>query len=340
MLGARVIGRDDLPLTGVAAIDQAGPGSLTFIRSREYATRWSGSRASAALVTEGIEPLGHDPSTRALIVVPDADAALLKLLAMLTPRAECQPGVDASALVHPSARVEGAYIGPGCVIGPGVSVGKGSILHARVHVASGATIGERCALFPGVVVLDRCVIGDRCILHAGVVIGADGFGYIPSPQGHMKIPHIGIVRIEADVEIGANTCIDRAKFGETFVGQGTKIDNLVQIGHNCTIGRHCIICGQVGLAGSVTIGDGAVLAGQVGIADNVTIGKGAAIGAQSGVMSDVPDGERYFGYPASPGGPMMRSYALFLNLPEHVQRIKALEKRLAAIEVSLAAAKP
>lgn len=332
MIGATIIGREDLPLTGLAGIDQAGPGALTFIRSREYASKWASSRASAALVSAGLEPNGHDPTARALLIVPDADAALLRLLEMLTPRITHEAGIHATAVVHPTAKVDGAWIGPWCVVGSGAVVGTGTSLVANVNLGTGVRVGARCVLHQGVVVQDRCVIGDRCILHPGVVIGADGFGYLPSPRGHIKIPHIGIVRIDSDVEIGANTCIDRAKFGETVIGQGTKIDNLVQIGHNCRIGRHCIICGQAGLAGSVEVGDGAVIGGQVGVADNRRIGQRAQVGAQSGVMHDVADGERIFGYPAGPASAMMRSYSLVQHLAEHVARIKTLEKRVSTLE--------
>lgn len=334
LLGATIDGRDDLALTGLAGIERAGPGSLTFIRSREYAAHWAKSQASAALVTKGIEPAGHDPTTRALIFVPSADDALSRLLELLSTPPSVEPGVQAGAFVHDSAKVVGASIGPGCVVEAGAHVGEGTVLRAGVFVGKDASIGARCTLFPGVVVLDRCVVGDRCILHPGVVIGSDGFGYITSPAGHAKIPHIGIVRIEDDVEIGSNSCVDRAKFGETFIGRGTKIDNLVQVAHNCRIGRGCIICGHVGLSGSVTIGDGAVLAGQVGVADNHRIGARAIVGAQSGVMTDVPEGEKYLGYPAGPAQAVMKSYALRLNLSEFVQRIRALEKRLAAMESS------
>ncbi len=340
MVGATIIGREDLPLTGLAGIDQAGPGALTFIRSREYAAKWATSRATAALVSTGLEPMGHDPSSRSLLMVPDADAALLRLLERLTPRVTHQAGVHATAVVDPTASVEGAWIGPWCTVGAGAMVGAGSALAANVSLGAKVRVGAGCVLHQGVVVQDRCIIGDRCLVHPGVVIGADGFGYLPSPRGHMKIPHIGIVRIESDVEIGANTCIDRAKFGETIVGQGTKIDNLVQIGHNCRIGRHCIICGQVGLAGSVEVGDGTVIGGQVGVADNRRIGAGVMIGAQSGVMVDLADGAKVFGYPAGPASAMLRNYALLQHLAEHIARIKTLEKRVGTLESSAAAPHP
>jgi UDP-3-O-[3-hydroxymyristoyl] glucosamine N-acyltransferase len=304
ILNARLDGPADLPVARLDTIDRAGPDALTFIRSPAFAARWAASKATAALISDGIDAPGHDPARRALLHVPDADEALIAALELFAPEPSPSwgsPPRHPSAVIDPSAELAGsAHIGPGCVIGAGARVGDHSILTANVVVGPGAAIGRACTLHPGVAVLERCSIGDRCILHAGVVIGADGFGYRPSDHGPVKIPHIGSVRIGNAVEIGANSCIDRAKFGETIVGDGTKIDNLVQIGHNCVIGRGCIICGLCGLSGSVTLGDGVVLAGGVGIADNIVIGDGARIGGRSGVMNNIPPGQTWLGNPALP----------------------------------------
>jgi len=306
LLGAELQGPPDLPVTHVDALERAAPGAITFIRSAKFAARWASSSASAALVTRGLDVPGHDAARRALLLVPDADLALNTVLEAFASRQAPEArlsGVHGTAAVELSATVDPtAWIGPLCRVGPDAHIGAGACLVAGVSVGRGVRIGRHCVLHPGSCVYDRCTIGDGCILHAGAVIGADGFGYRPAPDGRgvVKIPHIGTVELGAGVEVGANSCIDRAKFGVTRVGAGTKIDNLVQIGHNCDIGRACLICGLVGIAGSVTLGDGVIVGGQAGIKDNVTIGPGARIGAHAGVECDVPAGEAWSGYPARP----------------------------------------
>ncbi|QOI99945.1 MAG: UDP-3-O-(3-hydroxymyristoyl)glucosamine N-acyltransferase [Phycisphaeraceae bacterium] len=328
----RVVGRGDLALTRLDTLEHADTGTLTFIRSRGYAHMWPGSRASAALVTADIEVPGHDPDRRALIVVDDADLAMLALLG-LTQRAESSPptGVHSSAVVDPGAQVDPtAWVGPLCVVERGAAVGPGARLVSGVRVGKGARVGSGSLLHHGVTVYERCVIGASCVLHAGVVIGADGFGYRPDPAGKgvVKVPHIGNVEVGDHVEIGANACIDRAKFGTTSIGAGTKIDNLVQIAHNCTVGRSCLICGQAALAGSVTLGDGVVIGGQVGIADNVTIGAGARLGAQSGVMADVEPGQTVLGTPARPGREALRNWAAISRIADSLQILREAVARV------------
>lgn len=311
LTGAELHGPDSLPIHGLDAIDRAGPGMLTFIRDQRYASRWARSEATAALVSRGVSVPGHDPSRRALLIVPDADLALVRVIeALARPAAAPHPGLHPTAVVDPTAQIDpAASIGPGCVVGPRTRVEAGTALLARVVLGADVHLGRDCTLHPGVVVLDRCTLGRRCILWPGVVIGADGFGYRPGPTGPVKIPHLGTVIIGDDVEIGANSCVDRAKFGATTIGAGTKIDNLVQIGHNCRIGRGCVLCGMVGLAGSVELGDGVVLAGQVGVADNLSIGAGARVGARSGVTRDIPPGQTWLGSPARPARETARIFA-------------------------------
>ncbi len=322
-LGARLEGPEDVPLTGLATLEDAGPGDLTFVRSREFAGAWATSGASAAIVAEAVTLPANG---RALLRVPDADHALIALLERLADTLRTRrpaPGVHASAVVDPSASIAAsATVGPLCSIGPGARIEEHAWLVARVHVGELARVGRGTILHPGVTIYDRCEIGNGCILHAGAVIGADGFGYVPAPPermsatgGVLKVPHVGNVVLGDLVEIGANSCIDRAKFGSTTVGSATKIDNLVQIGHGCRIGRACLICGKCGLAGSVVLEDGVVLAGQVGIKDGVRIGARATILAQSGVTQNVPPGEKWWGCPAVP----MRQY---------VQREAALRRML------------
>lgn len=324
LVGGELSGSPDLAITGIEAIECAGPGMVTFIREPAFAAKWGESRATAALVTRGVEVPAFDGSKRAVIVVESADAAVVAVLSALAPAAaRPAPGVHATAFVDAAAKVDrAATVGPLCVVGPGAEVGAGAVLVASVTIGARAKVGAGSVLHPGVVVGDRCIVGESCILQPGVKIGADGFGYIPGKDGIVKIPHIGNVVIGRQVEIGANTCIDRAKFGSTSVGDGTKIDNLVQIGHNCRVGRHCLICGQCGLSGSVTVGDGVILAGGVGVADNLTIGAGARIGASSGVMNDIPAGESWLGSPAMPIRDAAQNYAMFRDLAKHIRELR------------------
>ncbi|HZW09672.1 MAG TPA: UDP-3-O-(3-hydroxymyristoyl)glucosamine N-acyltransferase [Phycisphaerales bacterium] len=335
MLSGEVVGRTDILLDNLAPLEHAVPGCLTFIRSAEYAGRWRSCQASAALVTRGVDVPGHDAAARALIYVADADRALVALLehfaALAAPPPPCR-GVHPAALVEAGAEVhDSASIGPHCVVGHGAKVGAGCILHARVVVGRACRIGDRTTLHPGVVLYPRTVIGARCTLHANVSIGADGFGYLPHPsgKGHVKIPHLGNVVIGDDVEIGAGACVDRAKFGSTTVGDGAKIDNLVQVGHGVNVGRYVLLCGQVGIGGSSNIGESAVLAGQAGVADNINIGAGARIGAQAGAIRDIPPGWTVWGTPARPIIDTLRSYAAMGTLTHDLRVIRS---RLDALE--------
>jgi UDP-3-O-[3-hydroxymyristoyl] glucosamine N-acyltransferase len=257
-----------------------------------------------------IQPIEHGAK---LIVVKDVDLAMISVLERFMPPQEPHDaGIHPRAWVHPSATVHPtASIGPGCSVAAGASIGANAWLVANVCVGFNARVGAGTVLYPNVVVYERCEVGAGCMLHAGVIVGADGFGYHPRPDGRgvMKIPHIGNVVIHDHVEIGANSCIDKGKFGSTVVGAGTKIDNLVQVGHNCHIGRSCILCGESGLAGSVTLGDGVILGGRAAVSDNVSVGSGAKIAGLSGVSSDVPAGAVYMGVPAGPAGEWRRIYA-------------------------------
>lgn len=325
ILQARLVGPADIPLADIAPLDKATPGALTFIRDQRHAAGWNTSNASAALVTEGVRLDHTDASDRAVLYVPDADRALLTLLNAFAEHAApppAEPGIDPSAQVDPSANVEGASIGPMCVVGPGCRVAPGAVLVARVTLGQNVSVGSKSVLHPGVVVQHGCTVGERCTLHPGVVVGADGFGYLPGPNGAIKIPHLGAVVIEDDAEIGANTCIDRGKLADTRIGRGTKIDNLCQIGHNGDIGTNVIICGCCSIAGSVTIGDGVTIAGSVAVSDGVKIGKGATIGARSGVINDVPVGETWLGMPAMPAREAAANYAQFRTLSRDIRQLR------------------
>ena len=326
LLGARLIGRPDIAITGADAADRALPGQVTFARTTRFAAAWMAGRASAVLVAKDL-PLscvmddainllpGPD---RAVLIVPDADLALIRVLEMLMPKAAPPaPGVDAGAHIDPLARVDpGASIGPNCTVQAGAVIASGAVLVANVCVGRNARVGAGTVVHASVVIADRCEVGAHCTLHGGVVIGADGFGYYPSPDGRgvLKVPHIGNAVLHDHVEVGANSCIDRAKFGSTIIGAGTKIDNLVQVGHNCRLGRSCILCGQSGLAGSVILGDGVLIGGGARVMENVEIGAGAKIAGFSGVNNNVPAGAEYMGMPAGPASEWRRIYGFLRRM--------------------------
>ncbi|MHC4419567.1 MAG: UDP-3-O-(3-hydroxymyristoyl)glucosamine N-acyltransferase [Planctomycetota bacterium] len=303
-------GRPDLPIAGVNALTEATAREITFITDAVHARQWAEARAGAAVISAGLEPAGHDPESRALIVVPNAALAVVELLRLFAPI-----GND-------------VRIGPHVSIDDQATIGDRAVLHAGVRVYAHTAIGDDSILHANVVVRERCRLGRRLLLHPNVTIGADGFGYEPAPDdsGLVKVPHIGTVIIEDDVEIGAGSCVDRAKFGATVIGAGTKIDNLVQIAHNCRIGRNCVIAALSGLSGSVTVGDGARIAGAVGIVDHISIGSGATIGAAAGVMKDVPPGETHLGVPAIEIHQTLRQWAAVRKLPDWMQQASQLLK--------------
>lgn len=326
MLAATLDGPAHLELTSIDALDDAAPGSLSFIRSDHFARRWASSHASAALVTRGVEVPGHDPASRALLVVDDADQAMVALLEALTPAPELPPvGVHPSSVIHPDATIDPhARVGPLCVVGAGARIDAHATLVARVTLGRHTRLGEGSILHPGVVLQDACLVGRHSVLHPGVMVGADGFGYIPGPEGFpRKVPHLGNVVIGDHVEIGANTCIDRAKFGATTIHDHAKIDNLVQIGHNCTVGCGAIICGAAALAGSVKIGPGAIIGGMSALAEQSSVGARARLGGGAQLMSNIPDGETYVGQPAGPAKETMANYAAFRRLASTIRELRA-----------------
>jgi UDP-3-O-[3-hydroxymyristoyl] glucosamine N-acyltransferase len=265
-----------------------------------------------------------------VLPVDDADlamATIAELFAPPIPRPAC--GVDPSATVAPTARLaERVALGPNVFVGEGAQIGAGTILHAGVFVGEHVSIGQDCELFPNVVVRERCRLGNRVIIHACSAIGSDGFGYRWDGQKHAKIPQIGSVEIEDDVEIGSCSCVDRAKFGVTRIGRGSKIDNLVQVAHNVRIGPHCIMAGQAGVAGSVTLGAGAVLGGQCAVRDHVSMGDRAALAACSGAMEDVPAAQVVSGLPAIPHRQFLREQAALRELPDLRLEVRKLRQEL------------
>lgn len=331
-IGAALVGSPDVELTSVDTLADAREGAVTFLRDEKYLSSWGASAASAVIVSRSLhEQHAGDAFAdgRPVLVADDADLALIRLLESIETKKEAAPGIHKLAYVAPSARVaESASVGPYAQVGEHTTIGEGVFVGASAVIGDECVIGDGATIREHVVMYDRSVIGAGTTLHAGVVIGADGFGYRPSEDGKslVKVPHIGWVEIGAGVEIGANTTIDRGKFGATRVGDGTKIDNLVMIGHNCRIGRSCVICGAVGISGSVTIGDGVTIAGGAGIVDNVTIGDGATIGGQSGVIGDIEPGATILGAPARDAKKFMRNAAIFDRLDETFKKIRPLLK--------------
>lgn len=341
MLGAELIGDGSVEFKTLGSIESAGPDALTFVRSPKFAHKWPGSKAAAVLVSREVY---SDPSSpiepgdgRAVLVVEDADLAMIQLLdaAAETVLRRPEPGVHPSAAIDPGATVgREVFIGAGASVGPGSSIGDGARLDPGVRIGADVRIGAGCDLRSNVVVEDRCVLGERVIVHPCTVIGADGFGYRPDPAGGgvLKIPHIGAVELGDDVEIGANSCIDRGKFSNTRVGRGSKIDNLVQIGHNVVIGRGTVICGCTGIGGSSRVGDGVTIGGACAIHDGVTIGDGATLAARSGVMADIPAGVVYGGVPAGPVRDSIRQMACVRYLPELVRDYRQRMKQEGGVE--------
>ncbi len=339
---AKLYGPDDVRVTGVAPLDDAGPQHLAFVRSENFLRKWSEGRSGITLVSASLvegesgAPL-REPGARAVVAVPDADLALVALLRYaegMLPDGHPAVGVHPQACVDPSAKLgERVRIGPFVQVGAGAEIGDDTVLRAGAVVGERSRVGRSTVLYEHVVVGERCAIGSETRIHAQTSIGADGFGYRPPVPGGalgpfpIKIPHIGTVVIGDHVEIGANSNVDRSTFNATVVGDGTKIDNLVQIGHNCVIGAGCIICGCCGLAGSVTLGNGVTLGGRVAIADGRTIGDGATIGAGSGVAHDVPAGETWLGAPARPGKHFLRTVSTIDQLVELLGPIKGLLRK-------------
>jgi UDP-3-O-[3-hydroxymyristoyl] glucosamine N-acyltransferase len=320
-----VLGDPDLPISNARTLADAQPGDITFVEGDRNLGAWHASKASAAVVPASVPVNG-----RPIIRVADPLMAFARIVQHLRGRAPAESHtIDTTAHVHHTARLgSGVTVGPFVVIGEGTEVGANSTLHPGTVVGRGCRIGENVVLYPRVVLYDDCVLGNRVVVHANAVIGADGFGYRFQNGKHVKVPQLGWVEIEDDVEIGAGTTIDRGTFGPTRIGAGTKIDNQVMIGHNCRIGRHNVLAAQAGIAGSSTTGDYVVMGGQVGVADHVTVGDRAVIAAQSGVTKDTPADARLFGYPARPLGAMKRIVVVMDELPQMQKDVKRIKKHL------------
>lgn len=297
LTGGRVEGDGELALTGFGKIEEAGEGQITFIANPKYAHFIHTTQASAVLVGNDFE--AGDAVLPVLIRVADPYSALAELLTAFESMKSRPSGIEQPSHIAASAEVaDGVYIGAFAYIGEGAKIAKGASIYPQCYVGAGCVIGEGTVLRPGVKVYEGCVIGARCIVHSGAVVGADGFGFAPKGDIYEKIPQIGNVVIEDDVEIGANTCIDRATFGHTVIGAGTKLDNLIQVAHNVEIGRGNVFAAQTGVAGSTHIGHGNRVGGQCGFAGHIRVGNHNEFGAQSGIPNSVGDGQRLIGYPA------------------------------------------
>ncbi|MBP3290766.1 MAG: UDP-3-O-(3-hydroxymyristoyl)glucosamine N-acyltransferase [Alistipes sp.] len=328
LLGGTVVGDKDTAVHTVSSIEGGKPGSLTYLTNPKYEQYIYTTEASIVLVNESFEPTAEVKAT--LIKLPDVGVAVLKLLEMYNAMKPQKKGISKMASISEKATVgEDCYVGDFAVIEAGAVVGDGAKIYPQVYVGDGVKIGAGTTLYPGVKIYEGCSVGANCIIHAGAVIGADGFGFLPKPDGTFdKIPQLGNVVIEDNVEIGANTCIDRAKTDSTIIRKGVKLDNLIQIGHNVEIGENTVSSAQMGIAGTSKVGHNCFLAGQVGIADHVKIGNCVKIGSKSGIDKDVPDGEIRFGSPALPGINYHRSFAVFKELPDLRRRVAALEKEI------------
>jgi UDP-3-O-[3-hydroxymyristoyl] glucosamine N-acyltransferase len=324
-------GGADISIQGVNSLAAAGPGEMAFADAQTTAEEVGASRAGVVVVAPGFDPV---PGRRLL---PSANPRLtfVQISELFLVR-EDFTGVDPRAAVDTTAILgEGVSVGPCAVVGAGASIGPRTRIGPGAVIGPGVRIGADCLVGPNVSALAQARVGDRCILHAGVTIGGDGFGFVWAGDHHHKVPQLGTVVIEDDVEIGCNSCVDRATFGTTQVGRGTKIDNLVQIAHNVDIGEHVILVSQAGLAGSVTVGCGAVLSGQVAVTDHVKVGAGARIGGQSGVTGDVGAGATLFGTPARPIKQAFREQAALARLPDLLKTVRRQEAAIAALEQRL-----
>jgi len=330
-LGGKVLGDENLTVNGLAPLENAGPDKITFLANPRYASKVAETGAGAVLMAPGGERYGRN-----VIEVANPYLGFAKLLTLFYTQPHPSLGVLAGANIGSKVTLgEGVSVYPGACIGNNVTVGNRTVIHSSAVLYEGAVIGDDCVIHANVVVRDRCRIGNRCIIQPGAVIGSDGFGYAPDGRSYYRIPQIGIVVLEDDVEIGANTCIDRAALEVTLIRRGTKLDNLVQVAHNCQIGEDCMIVSQVGISGSTRIGNHVTLAGQVGVAGHLSIGDNVMVGAQSGVPSSLEANAGYSGSPTMPHKDWLRAMAVVPRLPELKKTVNALEKRIAELESKL-----
>ena len=323
-IGGIVIGDSSVPLSGFAPAGSAKPGDLTFAENEIYFERAEQSAASAILVDANFRS-----ANKALIQVPNARIGFAKAMTLFFPEQKFAAGVHPSSVIAASAQVDpSAHIGPLCYVGSNARIAAGVVLQSQVCVGDESQVGEDSFVHPNVTLYPRTQLGRRVRIHSGSVLGSDGFGYVYDSGIHRKVPQVGNVVVHDDVEIGSNVSIDRGALGPTVIGKGTKIDNLVQIAHNVSIGEHSLVVAQAGVAGSSRLGNYVTIAGQAGIAGHLKIGNRVTVTAQSGVMHDIPDGQKWFGSPAMPDRKMKRQVLAMQQLPELLRRVAELERRL------------
>ncbi|UOA08185.1 UDP-3-O-(3-hydroxymyristoyl)glucosamine N-acyltransferase [Methylobacter sp. S3L5C] len=330
---AQIVGGDlTKAIYSAADITAAQEGQVTQLTSRRYVQHIKNSTASACFIAEGFA-VDNIPESLALLVCADPEISFIKAVELLHPARVYAPNISAQAVLENNVTLgANVCIGPFAVIGENAIIGDGSTILAGVYVGKNVTVGENCKIYPYAVIYDDAVLGNNVIIHSGSIIGADGFGYKFRNNVHVKVPQVGNVVIDDNVEIGANTCIDRGALGSTLIGLGTKIDNLVQIGHNNKVGKNVIMCGLTGISGSCNIEDYAILAGSSGVADHVTIGQGAVVMARSGVAGDVKAGTQVFGSPAKDKKTAYKEQIALSKLPELLKKIKLMEAKIQALE--------
>jgi len=334
-VGGMVVGDEEVEIAGVAAIEEAQAGEITFIANPRYLPKLNETQASAVIVSKEITQ-----ANRPLLCTANPYLAFAKILTLYSQQPYRPRGVDGQAWISPTSHLgKDLTIYPGVYVGDRCSIGDRVTLYPGVCVGEDSSIGDDSILHPNVSIYPKTTIGKRVILHAGVVVGSDGFGYAKEGRKNVKVPQVGRVEIEDDVEIGANTTIDRATLGRTIIQSGTKIDNLVQVAHNVVIGEDSIIVAQVGISGSTKIGSNVTIGGQVGLVGHIQIGDNVKVGAQSGVMHDLPPNQAYTGSPAIPHREFLRTMAIFQKLPEVKKTLSEIEKRLTKIEETIGSGK-
>jgi UDP-3-O-[3-hydroxymyristoyl] glucosamine N-acyltransferase len=334
-LNGEIIGDGEIKISNVSKIEEGKPGTLAFLANIKYESFIYTTKASVVLVNKNFIPKSSISAT--LIKVEDAYQAIASLLELyIQAKASLKTGIEQPSFIHESSTLgDDAYLGAFAYIGSNSKVGNNVKIHPQVHIADNITIGDNCIFYSGVKIYDDSVIGNNCIFHSGSVIGSDGFGFAPQKDGTFKkIPQIGNVIVEDDVEIGANTTIDCGTMGSTIIRKGVKLDNLVQIAHNCEIGENTVIASQSGISGSTKVGNNCMFGGQVGLAGHINIGDNVSIGAQSGIAKDIKDNQVFFGSPAIPIKDAMRAITVYKNLPDLQRDVRQLQKEIKSIKTA------
>lgn len=333
-LKGEIVGNPEVEVSNFSKIEEGKTGTITFLANPKYTPYIYSTEADIVLVNNDFEP--EKPLSATLIKVPNAYAALASLMEMVNKSTPGKSGIDIMSFIASTAKIgEQVYVGAFAYIGENAVIGDDSKVYPQSYIGDNVKIGKNTIIYPGARIYHNCIIGDNCILHSGAVIGADGFGFSKEGEEYHKIPQLGNVVIEDDVEIGANTTIDRAVMGSTVIHRGVKLDNLIQIAHNCEIGENTAMAAQVGIAGSTKIGENCVLAGQVGIGGHITIGKNSQIGAQAGIISNTKEGSEIIGSPAIPVKSFFKSSIIIPKLPDMYRQLNALEKELLELKKKL-----